>query len=69
VTGIVESILNHGTIVQLFVRDDDGGLEVVNCDHRMFEHMFEGEDGDILGRTVEVTEGDGFGDEIVEFLS
>lgn len=41
VEGKVSSVVDHGTIVQLMVEKDDGGVSPVNFDHRMFYNMWE----------------------------
>lgn len=41
VEGKVSSVVDHGTIVQLMVEKDDGGVYPVNFDHRMFFNMVE----------------------------
>jgi hypothetical protein len=37
--GTITHIDNQGTIVQLWMRTDDGQIGVVNLDHRLFWHM------------------------------
>ena len=49
--GYVVNIVDHGTIVQVWVRTDDGGLKPVNFDHRSFAILWERE-GNIIGRDV-----------------
>ena len=41
IIGKTEKIINHGTIIQLLLITEDGHLETVNFDHRMFQHFYE----------------------------
>ncbi len=41
IPGKVESIIDHGTIIQMLVKTDDGSIRYVNFDHRMFYNMWE----------------------------
>lgn len=64
--GTVIQIVDHGTIVQLVVRDADSQrTRRVNFDHRPFSWLYESE-GDPRGRTIELEEVDG--QDVVRFL-
>ena len=69
ITGKVTDIVDHGTIVQMFVKTKrrKRPIIVVNFDHRQFWNMYEAEGSVVLGREVEVI-GEEFGDQRVEFL-
>ncbi|TKJ40964.1 hypothetical protein CEE36_08845 [candidate division TA06 bacterium B3_TA06] len=41
ISGKVESVIDHGTIIQMLVKTDDGSIRYVNWDHRMFFNMAE----------------------------
>jgi len=41
IQGSIQTIGNHGTIVQMMVMTDDGNLYPVSWDHRMFSHLVE----------------------------
>lgn len=61
-TGNVVAIRNHGTIVELIL---DTGAPIY-FDHRPFGHLYEAEQGNIVGRHVTV-EVDGDGEQTVSF--
>lgn len=65
--GTISAFEEFGSITSLFVLmdpDEDGATDTkrIDCDQRMFIHMWEGENGDIIGRRVILEEG---GDSIV----
>ena len=67
VQGRVQSIIDHGTIIQMLVVTEEGGLYPVDFDHRMFFNMWENLGGvDLNGRRV-VVSGERFVDQRVEF--
>jgi len=41
IKGEIQSIINHGTIVQMLIKTDDGSICYVNFDHRCFRSMVE----------------------------
>ena len=50
--GKIVSIENHGTIIMVWVENEDG-VYPIYFDHRPFSNMWEAEGGDIVGRQVE----------------
>ena len=67
VQGKVESVVNHGTIIQMLIVTDEGRLYPVNFDHRMFYNMWEDLGGvDLKGQRV-IVHGEQFADQTVEF--
>lgn len=52
--GQIINCVNHGTLVQVLVKTEDG-LESVPMDHRCFWHMVEAK-GDIRGKEIEYDE-------------
>lgn len=67
VFGKVQSIIDHGTIVQMLVVTDEGRLYPVNFDHRMFFHMWEDLGRvNLTGQKV-IIHGEQFVDQRVEF--
>lgn len=69
-TGFIEGIIDHGSIVQVIIREEDGQNSIphyVNFDRRMFGHVFEGEGGNIIGRYVTVHTSDYFDEQTIEF--
>ena len=67
IVGKVIRVLDHGTIVQVVLEQDDGRPYFINFDHRPFAHFAESESfsgvGDVL--TVEI---DDDGNEYVEVI-
>lgn len=52
--GTIDSIESQGTIIQVWVKTADRGLQPVNFDHRMFWHMVESRGAeDLIGEAVE----------------
>ena len=51
----IMEIQNQGTIVRVLV---DETPFVINMDHRMFQHMYEDEDGNLIGRDIKVHDDD-----------
>lgn len=67
VQGKVESVIDHGSIVQILVITDQGRLYPVNFDHRMFYSMWEDLGRvNLKGQRV-VVHGEQFEDQNVEF--
>lgn len=60
-TGVVTSIIDHGSIVQVYL---DDGPQPINFDCRMYGHVVEAE-GSLIGRTLTFSYDDD-GTEIVE---
>jgi hypothetical protein len=53
--GVITQIEDHGTIVQVLVSGELGGVYAVNFDHRMFWHMVEARGAErITGQAVTV---------------
>jgi len=53
--GVITEVEDHGTIVQLLVRDERGKICPVNFDHRMFRHAVEARGAArIVGQAVTV---------------
>lgn len=55
--GKIISCIDHGSIVQILIRTEEGGLESIVMDHRCFWNMVE-EKHDIRGKEVEYNEED-----------
>lgn len=41
IEGTVETLVDHGTIVVVWLREEGGALRPVHFDHRMFRHFIE----------------------------
>ncbi len=67
VQGKVESVIDHGSIIQLLVITDKGRLYPVNFDHRMFWNMWEGLGRVNLKGQKVIVHGEQFVDQSVEF--
>ena len=67
ITGTVVQVMDHGTIVQVLIRNDAGVIHPVNFDHRQFWHMYEAE-GTLVGRKIAV-ENDEEAGQVVRFLA
>lgn len=52
--GTVTDITDHGSIIIIWV----GDATPIYCDHRMFSHLWEAEEGNIIGRRVTCEETD-----------
>ena len=51
--GTITDVVNHGTIVVVFLTTDDGNSIPVHFDHRPFDWLLQGENstpGELLGR-------------------
>lgn len=51
-TGIVDSVVDHGSIVQVYLIDEERKLHVVNFDRRQFSHFWDAEGPITEGMTL-----------------
>lgn len=54
--GIIDSIVNGGTVVQVFVKNSKGFTTPITFDHSPFRWIWESEQGNLIGRPIEFDE-------------